>query len=154
MIDISSFWAFVRHCLTLKTLDFDQMYGYQCTDLIKYYLTEYHKGKWPFIFWWSAKMAIQSKTFLADLNNKFVRVSNKANNYPSAWDIVFWNPYKWNSDGHAAIAMDGCNKYRLYVVEQNGGVGTWTGVWLDIIRKYTYDYIKPGSIAGWFHYIA
>lgn len=153
MIDISSFWTFARQCLALKSIDHDQMYGYQCTDLIKYYLTIYHKGVWPFVFGWSARLGIQNKKLLGDVDKKFVRVSNKAHNYPHAGDIVFRDAYKGNPDGHVAIAMDGCNKYKLYVIEQNAGAGMGDGQWTDCVRKHTYDYIKPGPIAWWFHYI-
>lgn len=134
-------------------IDYDQMYGYQCTDLIKYYLTEYHQGKGPFVFGWSAKMGIKSKNLLAELNEKFVWTVNKASNYPYAGDIVFRDAYKGNPDGHVAIAMDGCNKYKLYVIEQNGWAGSGTGQWSDCVRKHTYDYIKPWPIAWRFHFI-
>ena len=111
---------------------------YQCVAWAKKYCDErwYAIGSfnWSAINWWKS---------WSPFDNSWKRVNKTKMNYPSEWDIVFFD---WWTYGHVAVANKFCNPVLLRWSEQNIN---WTGSWLgkDAISPFWRSY---SGCVGWF----
>mgnify|MGYP006414221389 CR=1 FL=1 len=110
-----------------ETIDYDNVYGHQCVDLIKAYT---HEVLWIrlWTFWGSAKSGWEnsSNTFPKEQWEKVVNDFNQLNQIPKEWDIVFWSTGQY---WHVAIWLDWTAWSIINVLEQN--VWNWDWIWDD-----------------------
>ena len=123
-----------------KRLDYDNVAGYQCVDIIKQWLDSgfsIKPGAWgnAIDYWRNTNPAILSK---------FKKVTNTPDYIPPQGSIVIFNDTSGNKYGHIAI-VDSATKTVLNILEQNGGAGTGTGTGVDAIRLRNPGY---NNIAG------
>ena len=125
-----------------KKSDIDGQFGYQCTDFARQYCADIGTPISNFsgsaYNWWKTGSPFDSK---------WKRVQRQGNNFPSAWDVVFFVPTATNQYGHVAIVDNGCTPTVLNIIEQNAGSGNgdWKGN--NAIRRRSTNY---SLCAGWY----
>jgi len=122
-----------------KTTDYDNVYGHQCTDLIKQYTKDV---MWlvTWTFWWSAATwwINKSNTFDPNVWRKVKNNYADPNQTPQPGDIIFFDwPTKYDHVAIVVSAFPGENTIKVF--EQNTGNGD--GQWYDDrCRVSFYDY--------------
>ena len=128
-----------------KKVDYDNAFWNQCTDFARKYCSDVGRPIWNFsgsaYNWWKTG---------SPFNSKWKRVQRQGNNFPSAWDVVFFVPTPKNKYGHVTIANNNCTESILNIIEQNAGSGNWDWKWNNAISKRTTNY---SLCAGWYTYI-
>lgn len=110
--------------------------GYQCVAQVKHFAKLVH---WQNIgtFWGTALNG--RKTGKPFVGKPYVRVTHTGKEIPPRWAIVFFDATEANKSGHVAVAGS-CDKESLWVIEQNAGKWSGTGLWEDAIRVHQYTY--------------
>lgn len=130
-----------------KKTDYDNIYNYQCVDLIKQYLKDvYATESWIF----GGKAATWYDTGSPFINDSTHRKKIPYVDWlqPHQWDIIFWWESSANLYGHVAILHEVINHTTISVLEQNA---LWwgTGIWKNAIRIHQYP-IK--NVIWWYRY--
>lgn len=111
-----------------KEIDVDNVYGHQCTDLLKQYTIDVLGFKlWT--FWGSAKAGWYNKsnTFPVDKWEKITNDLNDPLQVPKAEDLIFW---WYGSYWHCAIWMKAVVGATDFIVF-NQNTWSWNGYWYD-----------------------
>ena len=110
-----------------RRVDFDGIYGYQCVDLIKQYLSDVKgikAGYWgnAIDYWYNTNPAVLKE---------FDRLST---NQARQGDIVILKGINGNPYGHIGIADGSSGILTVTILEQNGATGNGSGLGGDAIR--------------------
>lgn len=108
-------------------VDADGVYGYQCVDLVKQYLSECYGIKasaWgnAIDYWYSTH---------PELLKTFDKLSTSS---AQRGDIVIFKGINGNPYGHIGVADTGAGLVNVDTLEQNGSTGNGSGVYGDAIR--------------------
>ena len=110
-----------------KRVDYDGVYGFQCVDLIKQYLSDVKgikAGPWgnAIDYWYNTNPAVLKE---------FDRLST---NQARQGDIVILKGINGNPYGHIGIADGSSGILTVTILEQNGSSGNGSGLGGDAIR--------------------
>lgn len=110
-----------------KRVDIDKLYGYQCADLIKQYMSEevgLPNGAYgnAIDYWYKTHVAVLGK---------FDKVGGS---HALAGDIVVLKGVNGNPYGHIGISNGSTNLITTTILEQNGATGNGSGLGGDAIR--------------------
>ena len=101
-------------------VDFDGRYGYQCVDLMRFYIKE--------VLGYPVYDAVPSVGYAKEIFAKanpayFEKITNTPTNFPNNGDIVVWKPYPFviGWAGHVAINITGA-PLNLISFDQNFNV--------------------------------
>ena len=125
-----------------KPNDYDWNKSFQCVDWARQFASDI--GNPIGTFGGSAINCWNS--WCAFTGTKWKRVLYK-NNFPSAWDIVFFNKTSTNQYGHVAVVDWHNDLTVLNTVEQNWWMWKWQWKWSDAVRKKAWTY---KNCLGWF----
>jgi surface antigen len=133
-----------------KNIDYDNVFGYQCVDLVKQYINDVYAIE-PGIFWWSANAGYESGSPFANSPKNFKKYSiSDANNVlPRQGDIIFRWPSGSNTYGHVAVVDILIGSTKIKVLEQNG-VWWGDGTGANAIRFK--DYLLKNNVIWRYRY--
>ena len=124
-------------------------YGYECVALSKLYWEEVYWDR-PWAFGWSALAWWKNANGTFDDYERVINDYWDKNNYPSQWDMIFFNNM-FGVYGHVAI-VDYSDWISVRVLEQNWENWSSSGKNGDEIRLTTYSfkdvlwrYVHPSS---------
>jgi len=113
-----------------KRVNMDWAYGYQCVDLVKFYIKD--------LLWYIAGKAWNANEMRANKYKYFdkTREQIKWTKNLMMWDVIFRWTKKWY---HVAI-FDHKANWKLYVIEQNwSGLNSGSWLWANAIREQWYS---------------
>lgn len=119
---------FSNKWISLKRVDYDKIFGYQCVDLIKQYLHELYglnPGGWG-----------DAKDYWEHTNPAILTKFSKQQPPVKPGDIVVVKPTRQFPKGHIGIAVF-VTPSTVGLLEQNGGSGSGNGLGTNAIRIRT-----------------
>ena len=134
-----------------RRIDIDGAAGYQCVDTCK----AYAKNVWGIDFHGvgysgGARDMLRPNACFKDEDVE--RITNKIDAVPPAGSLIVFNRGSTNPYGHTGVCV-AADMNSLTIIEQNGGVGSGSGLGSDATRIKTYGYsgngYGVGPILGW-----
>ena len=129
-----------------ELIDYDWVWGSQCTDLLKAYTNEVLNVRlWSFGGSARSGWSNVNNTFPANDWEKVVNDYNQPFQTPKEWDLIFWD--SWNY-WHCAISTIDNAWNTITMLEQN--VWNWDWYWEDDATQLNiWNY---NQILGWYKY--